>query len=207
MDGVLTDSEPAFFAAVNDVLARYGKRITVDEYRPCIGTLTDEMWSRVRALKDVPATVDELVEIYEEPLMRRLHEPRPPLPGAHELIATLQGRGVPLGMCTASYQRWVDVILPSAGIDHAFDAVVTAGMVGSTKPDPAPYVLAASLLGVPAAACVVVEDSTAGLTSALRAGAYVVQLRATDTAAPPMEGVGMVIESLRDFPLALVCEC
>jgi HAD superfamily hydrolase (TIGR01509 family) len=204
MDGVLTDSEPAFYAAFNDALARYGKHIAMHDYEKLIGSATPDSWSRVLAITGLDVPLDAIIEEYEAPLMARLREPRPPLPHARELIESLRARGVPVALCTASYQRWVDAILGGAGLAGLFDAVSTADMVGRTKPDPAPYLLAAKLLGVPPAECVAVEDSTSGLTSALRAGMHVIQLRATATAAPPMDGVSSIIDSLGDFPLELV---
>jgi HAD superfamily hydrolase (TIGR01509 family) len=204
MDGVLTDSEPAFHAAVNDILARYGTSTPVDEYQQFIGMATPAMWAKMIALKRLPAPLDDILEAYEAPLMARLREPRPPLPGARELIDELRGRGVPIALCTASYSRWADAILGAAGLTGLFDALSTADMVDATKPDPAPYRLAAAKLGLAPERCVAVEDSTNGLTSAMRSGARVVQLRATSTAAPPLAGVSLVIRSLRDFPMEWV---
>ncbi len=204
MDGVLTDSEPAFYAAVNDILSRYGQHIALHEYERFIGRATPDMWAGVIAMKNVPATLQEITRAYEEPLMARLRQPRPALPGARELIDELRARGVPLGLCTASYSRWVDAILEGAGLTGLFDAVSSADMVERTKPDRAPYVLAAKLLGLLPEECIAIEDSVSGVTSALRAGTYVVQLRATATAAPPVEGVQRIITSLADFPLDLV---
>ena len=43
----------------------------------------------------------------------------------------------------------------------------------ATKPDPAPYLRAAELLGVDPARCVAVEDSPTGVASAAAAGASV----------------------------------
>jgi HAD superfamily hydrolase (TIGR01509 family) len=204
MDGVLTDSEPAFYAAVNDILSRYGHHIPLDEYAQFIGSATPVMWAGMIGLKSLPVSLEQVIADYEEPLMRRLREPRPPLPGARDLLHSLRGRQIPIGLCTASYRRWVDAILDGAGLTGCFDAMSTADMVDHTKPDPAPYTLASGLLGNEPEDCIAVEDSVNGLTSALRAGMYVVQLRATATAAAPMPGVGRVIESLADFPAQLV---
>jgi sugar-phosphatase len=44
------------------------------------------------------------------------------------------------------------------------------------KPDPEPYLLAATRLGVAPADCLVFEDAPAGIESALRAGCTVVQV-------------------------------
>jgi HAD superfamily hydrolase (TIGR01509 family) len=204
MDGVLTDSEPAFYAAVNDVLARYGEHIDLDEYERFIGNATPTTWAGIIKLKQLPAALDEIIDAYEAPLMARLREPRPPLPGARELIDALRSRGVPIALCTASYSRWVDAILGGAGLLGLFDALSTADMVERTKPHPDPYLLAAKKLGIPPEACTVIEDSLSGITSALGAGTHVLQLQATSTSARRVDGVARVISSLSDFPLELV---
>ena len=204
MDGVLTDSEPAFHAAVNDILARYGQTISLHDYEQFIGSATPAMWTGMIARFALPVTLEAILVEYEPVLMGRLRQPRPPLPGARELLDELRAQGVPMALCTASYRRWVDAILPGAGLDGLFEVLSTADMVAQTKPDPAPYVLAAEMLGFAVGECVAVEDSVNGLTSAMRAGTHVVQVRATATAAAPMAGVGRVIASLREFPRELV---
>jgi HAD superfamily hydrolase (TIGR01509 family) len=204
MDGVLTDSEPAFHAAVNDMLARFGTHIGLVDYARFIGMATPVMWEQVIARLRLPVTVDEMVEQYEEPLMRRLREPRPALAGAIELLDKLDAHGVAYALCTASYRRWVDAILPSAGLDGRLAAVVAGDDVLRAKPDREPYLLAAELLRQPAELCLVLEDSASGIRSALDAGTCVVQVRATGTAAAPMPGVERVIGSLAEFPFELL---
>ncbi len=204
MDGTLTDSEPAFHAAINDILARYGKHVPIEKYGQFIGMETPATWSRMIELHELPVELEQVIKDYEPVLMERLRQPRPALPGARELVVELRERGVPIALCTASYTRWVDAILPAAGLDGLFDVLSTCDMVTKTKPLPEPYLLAAEKLGIPPELCIAVEDSTNGLTSALDAGMHVIQLRATGTAAAPMAGVARVIESLREFPLELV---
>lgn len=204
MDGVLTDSEPAFYEAINDILGRYGAHVGVEEYAQFIGSATPATWSGLIALKRLPVSLQDVLQEYEGPLMQRLRQPRSPLPGARELIDRLRARRVPIALCTASYMRWVDAILEGAGLTGLFDALSTADMVARTKPDPAPYALAASKLGLPPERCIAIEDSVNGITSALRAGTRVVQLRATGTAAVPVDGVALIIHSLDEFPMEWV---
>jgi HAD superfamily hydrolase (TIGR01509 family) len=204
MDGVLTDSEPAFYAAINDVLARYGHHIGVEDYAPLIGSATPFTWGSLLQRFSMTVPLDAIMEEYEPPLMERLRQPRPALPGARALVEKLHARNVPIALCTASYMRWVEAILPSAGLDGMLDVLVTADMVEQTKPDPAPYRLAAEKLGFPPQQCIAIEDSRNGLASALGAGCYTIQLRATDTAAQPHEGVRAIIHSLEEFPIELL---
>jgi len=206
MDGVLTDSEPAFFAAVNHVLARYGHHISAEEYAPYIGSATPAMWSAMIERFALPLSLEAILDEYEPPLMARLREPRLPLPGARELLDTLRARRIPVALCTASYRRWVDAILAGAGLGGLFDAIVAGEDIANPKPHPEPYLTAARLLRLDPKDCLAVEDSLNGLTSALRAGTCVIQLRATSTAAPPVAGVCLVITSLADFPLHLLAE-
>jgi sugar-phosphatase len=56
-------------------------------------------------------------------------------------------------------------------------ALVTTDDVPAGKPDPAGYLLAARMLGVPAENCLVVEDAEVGLEAARAAGAHTAALR------------------------------
>lgn len=51
-----------------------------------------------------------------------------------------------------------------------FDALVFSGEVGVAKPDPAVYLIAAERLGLSAARCAVVDDSTTNIRGAVQAG-------------------------------------
>ncbi len=204
MDGVLTDSEPAFYAAINDVLSRYGHHIGIDDYAPLIGSSTPFTWQFLIDRFSMTVPLEEMMEEYDVPLMERLRQPREALPGARNLIERLHLRGVPVALCTASRLHWVEAILPAAGLHGLLDVLVTADNVEHTKPDPAPYRLAAQKLGLPPEQCIAIEDSRNGLASAIGAGCYVVQLRATETAAQPHEGAQAIIHSLDEVPIELL---
>ena len=66
--------------------------------------------------------------------------------------------------------RLADAGLPQPGLMIGGDDVVRG------KPDPEPYLLAASRLGLDPADCLVFEDAQAGIASALLAGCQVVQV-------------------------------
>jgi sugar-phosphatase len=61
-------------------------------------------------------------------------------------------------------------MLDMLGLTWRFDAIVTATDVTQGKPDPEPFLLAASRIGIDPARCVAFEDSTNGLISARAAG-------------------------------------
>lgn len=92
------------------------------------------------------------------------------LPERHRAIVT--SCTLPLALA-----RMQAAALPAPAI------VVTASDVEMGKPDPAPYLLAASRLGVDPSDCLVVEDAPAGLEAARRAGCARLAVTTTHPAA------------------------
>jgi len=72
------------------------------------------------------------------------------------------------------------VLLAAMGADALFDVVVGGDQVEHPKPHPDTYLRAASQLAVPAARCLVIEDSPIGIEAGKRAGARVLALTTTE---------------------------
>ena len=94
-------------------------------------------------------------------------------PGAAEVLAI---PGLPRALVTSTDRAGAHRKLAIAGLTSAFAQVVTLDDVSAAKPAPAPYLLAAQLLGVSPTRCLVFEDSETGAESASRAGCVVVQI-------------------------------
>lgn len=94
-------------------------------------------------------------------------------PGASDLLPVL---AAPLAIVTSTGRVGAHRKLGLAGIAEAFTHVVTLDDVRAAKPDPEPYLLAASLFGVAPSRCLVFEDSETGAEAAHRAGCVVVQV-------------------------------
>jgi beta-phosphoglucomutase-like phosphatase (HAD superfamily) len=94
-------------------------------------------------------------------------------PGAADLLPVLSS---PLAIVTSTGRAGAHYKLGLAGIAQAFTHVVTLDDVQAPKPDPEPYLLAASLFGVAPERCLVFEDSETGAEAAHRAGCTVVQV-------------------------------
>ena len=206
MDGVLVDSEPAFFEAVNDVLVPTGKRVEWEQYqRLLLGTSISATWAGVLEMLDLQAEdVQPYVDRYGDALLEVLRRPRPLLPGVEALIGDLKRRGVPIGLATSSRREWVEALLGAAELPlDTFDALAWREMVERGKPAPDLYLKAAELLGVTPEHCIAVEDTPAGIASAKAAGMYAVQSRAASSAFPPIEEADLVIDTLSEFPIEL----
>ena len=89
-------------------------------------------------------------------------------PGVVRLISEFRQRGMRIGLASSS--KNAPQVIRSLGVAESFDAVVDGSMVRHAKPDPEIFLLAAALLQVSPAECVVFEDAAAGIESALAAG-------------------------------------
>ena len=87
-----------------------------------------------------------------------------------------------------------------AGLDaHFGEHVYVTSMVGSPKPAPDIYLLAASRLGTTPERCVVIEDSPASAAGALRAGFRVIGYAPGHTRAAMEASGALVITSMDDL--------
>ncbi|MGX5655450.1 HAD family hydrolase [Geodermatophilus nigrescens] len=178
MDGTLVETEQHWGAALFDLARRLGGRLSPAAREATVGTSMrtalgilyadlgvdrEHVWETDAA--DVEATVAGL-----------LAEDVPWRPGARELLAEVRAAALPTALVTTTPRALADLVLTriSADLDvPPFDLTVCGDEVPARKPDPAPYLQATAALGVDPAACVVVEDSAAGVAAGLAAGAAV----------------------------------
>ena len=73
-------------------------------------------------------------------------------------------------MAIGSSSKNTPFILEKIGLADYFDAVADGNWIKNSKPDPEVFLLAAKMLKISPEACVVVEDSEAGIEAALAGG-------------------------------------
>ena len=168
MDGVLVDGEPLHFQAVNTLLATEGKAISLDDYKPYMGTKTG--WADM--IRDFGLTQprEHYSEIYRAMILESYRTQSEPLPGAVELVRGLRSAGMRIGVASSSILPWVEACLARIGLEDAFDDITTGTDVDNGKPAPDIYLLAAERLSVNPRDCLAIEDAPAGILSAKAAG-------------------------------------
>jgi HAD superfamily hydrolase (TIGR01509 family) len=198
MDGILVNSEPLWFEAESEVMARLGGSWAQGDQQVLVGgsmaVTVAYLLSRAEQSAE-PAVVERWLV---DSMARMLASgPLPVMPGARELVAQVAGAGLPYGLVTSSEPEIMDAVL--AGFGAAFPVTVCAADVSACKPDPEGYLLAAAKLAVDPRRCVVVEDSPNGVAAAEAAGCLAV-------AVPDMVGIPaapgrVVVSSLRELSL------
>jgi HAD superfamily hydrolase (TIGR01509 family) len=196
MDGLLIDSEPLWLQAETAVMGRLGSAWTQADQLALLGGSLDRSVRYLLAKAARPAPPEQVGVWLMAEIAERVRRDGVPLrPGAPELLAGVERAGLPRALVTSSERGFMEVVLDSTGL--RFDALVCADDVAVTKPDPEPYLLAARLLGVPAPACVALEDSPNGVASARAAGCRVIAVPSL-APIPPAPGM-LVVGSLLDL--------
>ncbi|GAA1279158.1 HAD family phosphatase [Pseudonocardia aurantiaca] len=172
MDGTVVDTELYYIESLTSIVAAHGGVLGEEDHHAVVGAnLWDMATIAIRAGARRPAA--EIVEEIVAEVALRLRDGIPWRPGALDLLAALRTSRVPTALVTMAFRSSaVEVV---RGIPFpAFDVVVTGEDVSRGKPDPEAYLLAAALLGVDVAECVVIEDSPPGVAAGVAAGASVV---------------------------------
>jgi HAD superfamily hydrolase (TIGR01509 family) len=172
MDGTLVDSDAAVERAwltwaaehglaIADLLPRLHGSPADSTIRALLPHLDDDALDRA-AQHQLDLQYDDLADVHA-------------MPGAPELLATLDRLHVPWAVVTSADRRLAKARLGAAGIDPPL--LVTIEDSARGKPFPDPYLVAARRLGVDPARCLVVEDSQPGIDAGHAAGARVAALR------------------------------
>lgn len=172
MDGTLVDTEPYWMATERELAAEVGGTWTHEDAMQLVG---NDLLTSGRYLKErlgLPGTPEQIVDRLLDGVVARVAHAVPWCEGARELLLALHDAGVPCGLVTMSYQRFVAPILQHLP-PETFSVVVTGDAVDNGKPHPEPYLTAAAALGVEPEACVAIEDSGTGAASAAAAGCTV----------------------------------
>jgi len=172
-DGVLADSEPVVNRVVAADLSARGWTITPDE----AGAIFLGM-SFPTIVPIIEARVGPLPADWPEVLKHRTAETMArevtPVPGAAEVLAAVRAAGVPVALASNSSRVELAAKLTRLGFTETFGGrIFSFEDVPKPKPEPDVYLAAAAACGADPAACVVVEDSAAGVRAGVAAGCTV----------------------------------
>ena len=184
-DGVIVDTEPLHYQAFQKILQPRNLGFSWNEYvQTYMGFDDRDAFREAFQQKELPLSETELeqlvaqkADIFQEVIKAGVA----PYPGVTGLIQGLYQRTIPLAICSGALRSDILPILDQLGVASCFSTIVTADDVPHSKPDPTCYRIAAEQLMTifpdKLASCdhvIAIEDTPAGITSALGAGLKVI---------------------------------
>lgn len=173
MDGTLIDSEPLWLEAEIQVMAEVGFGWDHSDQINCLGGPMEKteryMQERSGNIKPFGFFSERLNNVMDEKLKNQLKL----IPNALEILLECKSALIPMALVTASTGRQMRTVLSQFPV-NLFASTISRDDVERSKPDPAPYKLAAEQLRVDIEQCLIIEDSITGVEAGLQSGAQVI---------------------------------
>ena len=174
-DGVLVDSEAITCGVLRDMFEEQGWRMTLAEcMQRFVGHTVKRQRDVIEANTGVPLT-DEWLQQFFARRNERLDAQITAIEGVHDAVAHLHDRCAGRIAVASGADRFkVEMMLKKVGLHDFFDGRIFSGHeMPRSKPHPDVYLAAAAHLQVAPERCLVVEDTTVGITAGVAAGATV----------------------------------
>lgn len=181
MDGLVLDTEKTYRIAWQRATSELGYDLSADFFLSLAGL----QYQDVEGLIVKNCNESFSIEAFRKLSSRYWHEfvgkqGIDVKPGLFDLLHTLEQSQICFCLATNSLKQNADDCLRLAGIANVFPLVITRDQVNKGKPAPDIFLLAADHMRQPISECLVVEDSKAGITAAVVAGAIPVFIPETE---------------------------
>jgi HAD superfamily hydrolase (TIGR01509 family) len=200
LDGTLVDSEGEAADSIALALEPLGRPLHPDERKFVVGHGFGEIYKYIHNKGDLPLTIEAFEDaVFAARVELFKRHGATILPGAREIVRSSATR-FPLALVTGSTRREAELMLEALAVKDCFQITLCAGEYPVGKPSPDPYRRAAAALGLPTARCLAIEDSTAGITSAVAAGMSCIAVRAGNRYSQDQSMAHVILDTLHDLP-------
>ena len=178
LDGVLIDSEPLHGKAWKETAALFDLNLTYSQLKLLRGRRRIDCANELVKLIPKEIKTEDVLKIHK-PISAGLMLTAKAMPGSEHLIKRCYQNNIPMALVTSSSSESLKI----KTANHKWMSLFSIKVLGDDKflnkgkPAPDPYLLAAQKLNVAPKECWAVEDSIAGVSSALKAGCFVLFLK------------------------------
>ena len=199
-DGVILDTEWSIYESMLEVFRENGHDLPLEDYVQCIGS-DFATWSPETMLEELTGKTFDWTEIgiRRNQWIREEIAKLDAMPGVRETLDYCRIVSVPCAVVSSSSHDWVDGWLEKLGLVSYFDEVVCRGDAPRIKPAPDLYLEGVKRMGLPAAKCLVIEDSLNGMKSAHEAGCPVAAIPNRITSCIDFSGAELQYPSMVEF--------
>ena len=205
MDGVIADTMQYHYSAWRDILKGMGVTMTEEEFRPLFGQRHDNIIRYALGNNMTHEQIEALSEKKQTLYRQRVSKDIRALPGAIELMKTLNKNKIKLAVASSATKENMDIIVHGLDIEKYFQEFVNGPEVAEGKPSPLIFQLAAKKLGVPVVDCVVLEDAIAGVTAAKQGGMKCVAVT-NSLPREKLKEADLIVDSLEEVNIEVLKE-
>lgn len=178
MDGVVVDTEPIHYKRLEEFLNYNGIHPTVEDLKNIAGSSSTDTWAAIQRIWGKSLDKKEYDQAYHDYFKDRPFKYSEILdPDLKTLLDWLTAKDYKIALASSSSMDTIQEVLEECGLKQYFVSILSGDMFEQSKPNPEIYFKSAEQLGVKPKECLVIEDSTYGITAAKDAGMYVLAKR------------------------------
>ncbi len=198
LDGLIFNTEDVFIEATNRFLQPFGYDYHPEVQRRMMGQQAAVSTAILKEYYSLGESVDEIRQRIETHFMEVLPDILDVMPGFPELIAFINGEGIPAAVCTSSTSDYASDLLQRFGYLDCFQFILGGESVENGKPAPDCYLMACSRIGFSPSEVMVFEDSENGCRAAVDAGTVAVAVPGIHNSGHTYSGAALIAETLKD---------
>ncbi|XMO85682.1 HAD family phosphatase [Algibacter sp. AS12] len=201
MDGVIIDSEPMHNKAYHDMFNEVGINVSTELYESFTGQSTINICKRLCDhfnLEQAPETLVALKRKYYKHFFYS-NSDLGLIDGVLDLIKDYHKNGLTLVLASSAAMTSINQIFDRFDLSQYFIDKLSGGDLKQSKPHPEIFIKAAAASGFNKEECMVIEDSTNGITAAKAAGIYCVGFDSFHSKNQDYSKADMVIKDFKDI--------
>jgi putative hydrolase of the HAD superfamily len=168
-DGLIIDTETAWYDAYRETLSLYKLELPLELYVKTIGSDDTVLFEYLKEQLGESCNLEEI-----EAKAKNIHQVKMKTPqackGVKEYLEEAKKLRYKIALASSSTKEWVTDYLNKLGLLHYFDLIISRDDVDKIKPAPDLYLKAIEVLNINSTDAVAFEDSLNGLQAALSAG-------------------------------------
>jgi HAD superfamily hydrolase (TIGR01509 family) len=202
-DGLLIDSEPAWFKARKSLLNQFNLDWTIDDQKQNLGVstkawvnyLNEKLEGRLTPNEILNRVITNMKELYRNGEVDSK-------PGADEALQYCKDNNFIIGLASGSYKELLFIALKSKNWENYFDEILSSDDLKKGKPAPDIYIEILNRLNVKPEESIVLEDSMDGIKAGVAAKTNVIAIPAKEYPVPEeiLSSAKRTIESLKELP-------
>lgn len=173
-DGVISNTEESNYNFLQKALKEFGIILTDEEKHYLIGRSDKKILENIIKKSSANVSLDDLNRMRAKIGNTYENTDLKPMPGLTGMLQCLQKRQIQMAIATSTSTRLIMTALNRMHLVSYFDAIVCGDMCKNRKPDPEIYNRTMVYMDRSPEECIIIEDSTAGITAGKSAGAYVI---------------------------------
>ena len=208
MDGVIVNSEPLHRKAYFDMFEEFNLNVSNRLYESFTGKSTSAICKELCKIFDLSISHEKLM-LSKRKHFKTIFDNDPEfqmIDGALSLIKNYFYNNLTLILASSASMTNINRIFKKFDLDKFFKAKISGADLKESKPNPEIFIKAAKLSGFNKSECVVIEDSTNGITASKSAGIYCIGFNSPNSKNQNYDKADLVVSNFNEIMFSKISE-